>query len=136
MIAIPYSILSDWATWKHLAYLAALCGITFIIVWFSESYKSLSNNIDVTARAQLLIELVLVAYITIVINRWDRVRNHTLHQMWAALEELSYLSFSIVLQSDIGSIEERIQLTDKMIRYCRLCIQLTFLAAQGTVTRR
>jgi hypothetical protein len=48
------------------------------VCYFTGSYKSTSDSNAVVSRIQLLISFVLASYVTIVINRWDRIRNQTL----------------------------------------------------------
>jgi hypothetical protein len=53
---------------------------TAIFVIFSGASKTLGSSNPVTGRISLLISFILSAYITITVNRWDRIRNGTLGQ--------------------------------------------------------
>lgn len=44
----------------------------------TQSSKTLGEASPVTQRISLLISFILSAYITITVNRWDRIRNGTL----------------------------------------------------------
>jgi hypothetical protein len=52
--------------------------LTAIFVIFSGACKTLGSANPVTGRISLLISFILSAYITITVNRWDRIRNGTL----------------------------------------------------------
>lgn len=49
-----------------------------LIVVLTDGYRSIEDNNSVVNRIQLLISFVFASYITIVINRWDRIRNNTI----------------------------------------------------------
>lgn len=102
LFCFSHTILSDWDTWTHLTYLTMLCGITFVItLFFDNSYKSISDADSVTARVNILISFVLAAYISIVINRWDRIRNGSFQNVWNGLENLNMLSCRILKDNQI-----------------------------------
>jgi hypothetical protein len=43
---------------------------------------------SVTSRVQYLMTFVIGGYVTLVVNRWNTLRNTTLGQLWGALENL------------------------------------------------
>lgn len=92
------------------------------------SYKSISSEESVVTRIQLLISFVFAGYVSLVINRWDRIRNTTLGQIWGALENLNLQAYQILSSTN----KERDEfLCELILRHSRLTLQLTFLAAQG-----
>lgn len=103
------------------------------------SYRSIEDTSSVTTRIQTLISFIFAAYVTIVINRWDRIRNTTLGQQWGASENLIMIVGRLIklhkkqtIAADPEKEEAQGQaIQDKIIRYCRLIMRLTFLAAQG-----
>jgi hypothetical protein len=107
--------------------LTVICFITMAICIASDSYKSSMDNNSVVSRIQVLISFVFAGYITIVINRWDRIRNTTLAQMWGAIENLNMFAYRALTPEN----EETEKLKDLILRLTRLTFQLTFLAAQG-----
>lgn len=52
--------------------------LTCIFVIFTGADRTLGEANPVTSRISLLISFILSAYITITVNRWDRIRNGTL----------------------------------------------------------
>lgn len=52
--------------------------LTTIFVIFTGADKTLGEANPVTSRISLMISFILSAYITITVNRWDRIRNGTL----------------------------------------------------------
>jgi hypothetical protein len=58
--------------------LTVVCFITMGIVMVTGTHKSVSDDYVVVSRIQLLISFVLASYVSIVINRWDRIRNNLL----------------------------------------------------------
>jgi len=129
LFSFSHTVLGDWDTWYHLNYLTVICFLTMGIVLLTGSYKSINNTSDLTARAQLLITFVLAGYITIVINRWDRVRNTTLGQLWGAIENLCQVNFFVLFK--YGNGKQEMELSDRTIRYARLSMKLTFMAVQA-----
>jgi hypothetical protein len=99
------------------------------IVYYSGSYLSVDNNSDLTSRTQLLLSFVLAGYISIVINRWDRIRNTTLGQLWGAVESTCQITFRVLFSHGHGPQE--MELSELIIRYVRLSMRLTFMAVQG-----
>jgi len=75
------------------------------VVLITGGFKSINNTSDLTARAQLLITFVLAGYITIVINRWDRIRNTTLGQLWGSIENLCQVNFVVLFKHGNGKQE-------------------------------
>lgn len=108
--------------------MSIICFLTFLAVYFSDSYKSIYSSGSVTSRIQLLISFVFAGYISIVIGRWTRVRNDTIGQLWGALEDLNLITFRIVLCSNMPADD---QAMDTVTRYGRLMMRLLFQAAQS-----
>lgn len=77
-MSFSHTIVSDINTWMHLGMLTIICFITMGIMIVTESNMSVNDNNSVTTRIQTLISFVLAGYVSIVINRWDRIRNTTL----------------------------------------------------------
>ncbi len=199
LVSFSHTIVSDGNTWKHLNMLTILCFIAMAIVYFSGSYRSINDSSNVSARIQTLISFVFASYVTLVINRWDRIRNTTLGkkifeflleifckfqcsfsylgQQWGSLENLVMTAIRIVrqrnkkrisdlteagskketdsnesinsqdcadssfpknlskeeIQQALSTIdEEEAMLINRIIRYARLSMMLTFRAAQGS----
>lgn len=107
--------------------LTVICFITMAVVVFSGSYKSSMDNNAVATKIQYLISFVFAGYITIVINRWDRIRNTSLGQMWGAIENLNMFAYRALTPQN----EETEKLKDLILRLTRLSFQLTFLAVQA-----
>lgn len=99
------------------------------VVVLSGSNTSIATNSDLTSRTQLLLSFVLASYITIVINRWDRIRNVTLGQLWGAVENACQVTFSAVFKHRRG--RQEMEISDLVIRYSRLSMRLTFMAVQA-----
>lgn len=78
LVSFSHTIVSDSNTWKHLNLLTILCFITMAVVYFSQSYRSVNDSSNVSSRIQTLISFVFASYISLVISRWDRIRNTTL----------------------------------------------------------
>jgi len=112
-------------------YLTVICFITMGVVLITGGFKSINNTSDLTARAQLLITFVLAGYITIVINRWDRIRNTTLGQLWGSIENLCQVNFVVLFKH--GNGKQEMELSNLTIRYVRLSMKLTFMAVQGII---
>eukprot|EP01040_Poterioochromonas_malhamensis_P004655 gene4655-4988_t len=118
------AVLSDRNTWTHLRMLTVICFCTVVIVLATDIYKSIKYQ---NGKIQTLISFVFAGYIGIVINRWDRVRKSTLGQIWGAIENLNMIAYRV-----LGPVnEDSDKLKDLILRLCRLCFQLTFLAVQG-----
>jgi hypothetical protein len=130
LTSVSHTLLGDMDTWYHLTILTVICFITMGITIGSGSYKSIGNTIDIGTKSQILISFVLAGYMTIVVNRWDRIRNVTLGQFWGALENLNQISCEY-LHSKHGFGPQEIELSDRFIRYTRLTMQLLFLGIQG-----
>lgn len=139
LLSFSHTILSDMDTWYHLNYLTIICAMTMAICVTSGSYRSIEDTSSVTTRIQTLISFIFAAYVTIVINRWDRIRNTTLGQQWGASENLVMIVGRLIkihktqfVSTDPEKEEAQGQaIQNKIIRYCRLIMRLTFLAAQG-----
>eukprot|EP01035_Chromulina_nebulosa_P031306 gene31306-41725_t len=129
LFSFSHTILGDLDTWYHLGYLTIICFITMAVVYYSGSYLSVDNNSDLTSRTQLLLSFVLAGYISIVINRWDRVRNTTLGQLWGAVESTCQISFRVLFSHGHG--QQEMELSELIIRYARLSMRLTFMAVQA-----
>jgi len=99
------------------------------VTYYSGSYLSVNTSSDLTSRTQLLLSFVLAGYISIVINRWDRIRNTTLGQLWGAMENTCQVTFRVLFSHDHGPQE--MELSELLIRYVRLTMRLTFMAVQG-----
>eukprot|EP01036_Dinobryon_divergens_P030509 gene30509-39762_t len=96
-------------------------------------YLSVDNNSDLTSRTQLLLSFVLAGYISIVINRWDRVRNTTLGQLWGAVESTCQISFRVLFSHGHG--QQEMELSELIIRYVRLTVDdLSELQEQKLIT--
>eukprot|EP01031_Cornospumella_fuschlensis_P037398 gene37398-45415_t len=128
LVSFSHTILSDGDTWSHLSALTVICFIAMGICIATGSYKSIYDSNSVVSRIQLLISFVFAAYITLVINRWDRVRNVTLGQVWGAIENLNLLAYQLIQSADK---EQDDMLCELILRYSRLCLQLLFKAAQN-----
>eukprot|EP01034_Spumella_vulgaris_P023521 gene23521-29743_t len=96
LLSFSHTILSDWDTWNHLNMLTVICGITMAVCILSGNFRSIQDENNVTARIQTLISFVFAGYISIVINRWDRIRNTTLGALWGALENLNLIVFRLL----------------------------------------
>jgi hypothetical protein len=137
--------------------LTVVCFLTMGIVMLSGTHKSVSDDYVVVSRIQLLISFVLASYVSIVINRWDRIRNNllggspliyssihmhmfvfilfSLHTIvafitggiWSSLENLNYSSFSL-LAKDNSEVSTMLQ--NNVLRYSRSVLLLTFYALQ------
>lgn len=185
LVSFSHTIVSDSNTWKHLNLLTIVCFITMAVVYFSQSYRSVNDSSNVSSRIQTLISFVFASYISLVISRWDRIRNTTLGmlfpsfgpltvvilsvsagQQWGSLENLVFTAIKIVrkrtkertnqIKASLASIADRSpseeqvaeirrlnealeQLADeeqllvnRIIRYARLSMVLTFRAAQSS----
>jgi len=127
--------------------------LTMGIVYFTGSHRSTENTSSVSSKIQTLISFVLASYISIVINRWDRIRNGTLGQFWGSLENILMIAFKTIQtvrnsrldelrtasssNNDNKKAEDKIFLecqlqAARLLRYGRLSMQLLFLAAQGS----
>ena len=127
LVSFSHTLLSDWDTWNHLTMLTVICFVTMAITIGSGSYKSVFDGNAVAGKIQTLISFVFAGYITIVINRWDRIRNTTLGQIWGSIENLNMFAFRALAPET----EETEELKDLMIRLGRLIMRLTFLAVQA-----
>jgi len=132
LFSLWYTVLSEWDTWKHLVLLTFLCFLTTAIVIATGSEKSVYDNNSVVNRALTLVSFVFAGYITIHINRWDRVRNTTIGILWGGLENLNMESMSL-LMAQAPSREEERRLSYRLIRYSRLVMLLTFKSRQADV---
>jgi hypothetical protein len=127
LMSFSHTILSDYDTWNHLGMLTVICFISMAIVIGTGSYKSIFDGNAVAAKIQTLISFVFAGYISIVINRWDRIRNTTLGQLWGSIENLNMFIYRALKEPT----EENERLKDIMTRMGRLIMRLTFLAVQG-----
>ena len=79
LVSVGYTILSDADTWVHLLFLSVVCFLRFL---FSESAMINKScypfDNTVVSRIIYLFGPVFSAYIIIIINRWDRMRNENL----------------------------------------------------------
>jgi hypothetical protein len=133
--------------------LTVVCFITMGCVVLTGTHKSVSDDYVVVSRIQLLISFVLASYVSIVVGRWDRMRNNLLgasliyhyavyylpwsHSfsilrliaggIWSNLENLNYTSFSL-LSRDKSELSVKLQNT--VLRYSRCALLLTFHALQ------
>lgn len=73
-----YTVLSDQDTWNHLIFLTVVCFFTMFVVLISGSVKSVYDDNSVVNKALTLVSFVFAGYVSIVINRWDRIRNATI----------------------------------------------------------
>jgi hypothetical protein len=132
-----------------------VCFITMFVVIISGSVKSVYDDNAVVNKALTLVSFVFAGYVSIVINRWDRIRNATIGkindhfhpgcfyllpckylprfcfcagQMWGALENLNMISMSILVKQ--ASPAEEAELSARLVRYSRLTMILTFKALQ------
>jgi len=94
----------------------------------SGSNKSLPNFTDIMIRSELLLAISIAAYLTIVVNRWDRVRSTLLANILITFEDLHHRLCSVLLKTQEKNEDKIINQT---IRYTRLILQLLFLAVQG-----
>lgn len=152
-MSFSHTILGEGDTWRHLGWLTVMSFLTMGIVYFTGSESSTENTNSVSSKIQTLISFVLASYISIVINRWDRIRNGTLGQFWGSFENILMMAFKTI--QNVRNIRLR-ELRDKslnnkhnrkaeseiiqqcqlqaarLLRYGRLSMQLLFLAAQGS----
>jgi hypothetical protein len=77
-VSCSHTIITDWETWQHIGCLCLLGFLTAMIVILTGADRTLGESNPVTGRISLLISFILSAYITITVNRWDRIRNGTL----------------------------------------------------------
>jgi hypothetical protein len=78
VVSCWYTVLSDQDTWNHLIFLTVVCFLTMFIVIISGSVKSVYDDNAVVNKALTLVSFVFAGYVSIVINRWDRIRNGTI----------------------------------------------------------
>ena len=78
VVSCWYTVLSDQDTWNHLIFLTVVCFVTMFIVIISDSVKSVYDDNAVVNKALTLVSFVFAGYVSIVINRWDRIRNATI----------------------------------------------------------
>lgn len=105
----------------------------------SGSYRSIEDTSSVTIRIQALISFVFANYVSIVINRWDRIRNTTLGQQWGASENLVMITSRLIklhrtrfnITDPETEDKQGIDIQNKVVRYNRLAMRLTFMATQG-----
>lgn len=97
------------------------------IVILTDSYRSTEDNNSVVNRIQLLISFVFASYITIVINRWDRIRNGTVGTLWGSLENLCMFTFNNLRENT----EQNRRVSELLLRHCRLVFAVLFLSCQG-----
>eukprot|EP01032_Pedospumella_encystans_P017306 gene17306-19727_t len=128
LVSCWYTVLSDWDTWNHLTFLTIVCFFTMFMVIITGSTRSVYDNNSVVNKALTLVSFVFAGYVAIVINRWDRIRNATIGQMWGALENLNMISMSILIKQ--APPAEEAELSARLMRYSRLAMILTFRALQ------
>jgi hypothetical protein len=135
MLSCSHTILGDWDTWNHLTILTVICFSTMAIVIASGSNSSILDNSAVAARIQTLISFVFAGYISLIITRWDRIRNTTFATVWGCCENLNMTAYKILSRNQNEHSEEKReeveQLKDLILRLSRLIFQLTFLACQS-----
>jgi hypothetical protein len=78
LVSCSHTIITDWETWQHLGVLLFIGGVSSVFVINTGMYKSIGESNPVLTRISLLISFILSGYITITVNRWDRIRNVTL----------------------------------------------------------
>eukprot|EP01032_Pedospumella_encystans_P008138 gene8138-9693_t len=139
LVSCSHTIITDYETWQHLGCLVLVGVLTALFVVFTGLNKSIGEGDPVTARISLLISFILSGYITITVNRWDRIRNGTLGALWGALENLNMVAQRILLTNSTkpGSFKTRsfkdgteLELAEELIRLSRLTLILTFKAVQ------
>jgi HAMP domain-containing protein len=101
-VSCSHTILTDWETWQHMAGLFMVGLLTCITVMFSGQNKSLGEANPVTGRISLLISFILSGYITITVNRWDRIRNGTLGMNhWAHVGCTCTFRLTFIIHADL-----------------------------------
>eukprot|EP00981_Chlorochromonas_danica_P009125 scaffold2507_cov257-Ochromonas_danica.AAC.3 len=129
LVSFSHTIISDRDTWLHLLILGIICVLTTVICYESGAYRSVYDDGTVTSRIQVLISFVFASYISLIISRWDRIRNTTLAQAWTAIEHICLMTFQTISRQCKDRKEEE-ELSFLLIRYCRLCFQLLFKSMQ------
>lgn len=86
------------------------------------------NSISVFTRTQTLLSFVLAGYVTLCIQRWDKIRNDYFGKLWGSLENLVLISCDLIP----GNTPLELKLKNKLLRYARLNMRLLFYAARGT----
>lgn len=81
-----------------------------------------------TSRVQYLLSFVLGGYVTLCVNRFDKIRNEYFGNLWGGLENMNICAYNIL---NIRKDKREIKWKDKMIRYTRLIMRLTFQGARG-----
>lgn len=89
MVSCSHTIITDWETWQHLGVLLFIGAVSAVFVINTGMYKSIAASSPVLTRISLLISFILSGYITITVNRWDRIRNVTLGMCFYELFELA-----------------------------------------------
>jgi hypothetical protein len=135
LLSASHTILGDWDTWNHLSILTVICFTTMAIVIACGDNSSILDNNAVASRIQTLISFVFAGYITIVINRWDRIRNTTFGVVWGCCENLNMVAYKILTKDEDERNQEKTEEAERLkgliLRLSRVIFQLTFLACQS-----
>eukprot|EP01038_Epipyxis_sp_PR26KG_P007569 gene7569-10312_t len=129
LVSFSHTIVGDTDTWKQLGYLSVICFVTMGICLLTNSASSQWDEYSVVTRVLTLLSFVFAGYVGIVINRWDRVRNTTIGGLWGALENTNLLIYSMLRSDPLNP--QSIAIRDKIIRYSRLVMRLTFYSVSG-----
>ena len=125
---ISTTVLFDKTLFVNVLCLSVICITSMVATLLSGSNKSLPNFTDIMIRSELLLAISIAAYLTIVVNRWDRVRSTLLANILITFEDLHHRLCSVLLKTQEKNEDKIINQT---IRYTRLILQLLFLAVQG-----
>lgn len=154
-----YTVLSDQDTWNHLIFLTVVCFFTMFVVLITKSTKSVYDDNAVVNKALTLVSFVFAGYVSIVINRWDRIRNGTIGKSRFLVRSLHLFCPSTKIPPLIpfvhlsnsgqmwGALEnlnmismsilvkqasptEEAELSARLMRYSRLAMIMTFRALQ------
>lgn len=102
--------------------------IFFLLILFVFVWDTVQDTGSVTGRVQYLMTFVIGGYVTLVVNRWNTLRNTTLGILWGSLENL------VIYSSYCGNGRDNAALKairDDVLRYARCVILLTFHAARA-----
>lgn len=127
LVMTSFTILGLWETWRDLMILGVLALVTAVIVVFSNSAKSLPSG-TITNSFQFLMSFILASYVSIIVSRWDRLRNELLGALWGAVENINMCSHTLFT----GTNEQELTLKNTVARYARSSMLTLFLAAKGS----
>lgn len=127
LIQTTHTIISNSNVYNLLWILTFVCFLTWGIVYITNGAKSIDDSLSVFTRTQSLLSFVLAGYVTLCIQRWDKIRNEYVGNIWGGCESLVLISCDLIP----GNSPIESNLADKLIRYNRLVMRLLFYAARG-----